>query len=119
VSLPNVSALDHNVRMDPTPEERRKHKRLPLSFVAFAYGTDHQGQPFKELLTGLNVSSGGMLAMASARFAPAGSFRIELPIGGKGELPRPTQREVRADITRMEQRARYKLLGIKFAYPVS
>ncbi len=105
--------------MGPTPEERRKHKRLPLSFAAFAYGTDHQGQSFKELLTGLNVSAGGMLAMASSKFAPVGAFRIELPIGGKGELPRPTQREVRAEITRVEQSSRYKLLGIKFAYPVS
>jgi PilZ domain len=105
-------------RMGPPSEERRKHKRLPLSFPAFAYGTGHDGHNFKELLTALNVSSGGMLAMASSRFAPAGSFRIELPIGGKGDLPRPTQREVRAEITRVEQRSRYKLLGIKFAHPV-
>lgn len=104
--------------MGPFPEERRKHKRLPLSFPAFAHATDHKGQSFKELLTALNVSSGGMLAMASSRFTPVGPFRIELPIGGKGELPRPTQREVRAEVTRIERRSRYKLLGIKFAYPI-
>ena len=119
VSLPNVRVLNHNALMGPVTEERRKHKRLPLSFPVFAYGTGHDGQQFKELLTALNVSSGGMLAMASSRFAPAGSFRIELPIGGKGEMPRPTHREVRADITRVEQRSRYRLIGIKFAYPVS
>jgi hypothetical protein len=66
--------------------ELRKRPRLPLSFPLFARGVDAQGMPFKELLTALNVSAGGMLVL-------------------------------NAEVVRTEQRARSKLVGLKFSRP--
>lgn len=115
MSLAGVTGREHNAVVPFTPDqERRKHNRLPLSFAFFVRGTNHEGKPFRELLTALNVSSGGMLALASPKFVPAGHVQIDLPVGGKGEEPRPTHRELWADVVRIEQRSRYKLVGLRF-----
>jgi hypothetical protein len=97
--------------------EMRKRPRLPLSFPLFARGVDAHGKPFKELLTALNVSAGGMLVLTSSRFIPVRHLQIELPVGVVGQEPRATSRDVNAEVVRMEHRARSNLVGLKFDRP--
>jgi hypothetical protein len=87
---------------------------VPISFPLFASGVDEQGRPFKVLLTALNVSAGGILVLASPKFVPTCYLQIELPVGGVGQEPRPTSRQVHAKVVRTEQRARFNLVGLKF-----
>jgi hypothetical protein len=94
--------------------ELRKDVRLPLSFPVFARGVDAQGKQFKELLTALNVSASGMLVLTSAAFIPGRHLQLELLVGTVGEGARQTSREVHAEVVRMEQRARSRLLGLRF-----
>jgi c-di-GMP-binding flagellar brake protein YcgR len=106
--------------MDPkVPKELRKRPRLPVSFPLFARGVDHLGRHFKELLTALNVSASGMLVLAASKFVPPLHLQIELPVGVVGEDPRQKHKEIRAEVVRTEQRARGKLLGLKFYRPIA
>jgi PilZ domain-containing protein len=99
--------------------ELRKRPRLPISFPLFARGVDAHEKPFKELLTALNVSSSGMLVLASSRFIPARHLQIDLPVGMVGQEPRPTSCEVYAEIVRIEQRARSMLVALRFDHPIA
>lgn len=99
--------------------EQRKRPRLPLSFPLFARGVDAQGRSFKELLTALNVSASGMLVLTSPRFYPARHLQLELPVGVVGQEARTTSREVQAEVVRMEQRPRAKLVGLRFDRPIA
>jgi hypothetical protein len=93
--------------------------RLPLSFPLFARGVDANGKPFKELLTALNVSASGMLVLTSSKFVPARHLQIDLPVGVVGQEARAKSREVNAEVVRTEQRARSKLMGLKFLRPIA
>jgi c-di-GMP-binding flagellar brake protein YcgR len=100
-------------------KEFRKRPRLPVSFPLFARGVDHQGRHFKELLTALNVSASGMLALAASKFVPPLYLQIDLPIGVVDHDARQKHKEVRAQVVRTEQRARGKLVGLKFYRPIA
>ena len=99
--------------------ELRKRPRLPLSFPLFARGVDANGRQFKELLTALNVSASGMLVLTSYKFFPARHLQIDLPVGVVGQEVRTKNREVNAEVVRIEQRERSKLVGIKFNRPIA
>ena len=103
----------------PQVTELRKRPRLPLSFPLFARGVDANGKLFKELLTALNVSACGMLALTSAKFFPARHLQIDLPIGVVAPEARAKSREINAEVVRIEQRERSKLVGIKFNRPIA
>jgi PilZ domain-containing protein len=94
--------------------ELRKYPRLPISFPLFARGVDASGKPFKVLLTALNVSASGILVLTSSKFDPARHLQIDLPVGVVGQEVRQTSREVRAEVVRVEQRGRSKLVGLRF-----
>jgi hypothetical protein len=112
--------LQHNQRVRTTGvTELRKRPRLPLSFPVFAHGVDADGKPFKELLTALNVSAIGMLALTSATFFPVGRLKIELTVGIVGQEGRPATRNINAQVVRMEHRSRAKLVGLKFERPLA
>jgi len=100
-------------------KELRKRPRLPLSFPLFARGVDAHGKQFKELLTALNVSACGMLVLTSSKFFPARHLQIDLPVGVVGMEARAKCREVNAEVVRIEQRERSKLVGIKFGRPIA
>jgi hypothetical protein len=99
--------------------ELRKRPRLPLSFPLFARGVDANGKLFKELLTALNVSACGMLVLTSSKFFPARRLQIDLPVGVVGQEARAKSRAVNAEVVRIEQRERSKLVGIKFSRPIA
>jgi PilZ domain-containing protein len=99
--------------------ELRKRPRLPLSFPLFARGVDANGKQFKELLIALNVSASGMLVLTSSKFVPAGHLQIDLPVGVVGREARAKSCEVAAEVVRTEQRARSKLMGLKFTHPIT
>jgi PilZ domain-containing protein len=94
--------------------ELRKHPRLPISFPLFACGVDANGKPFKALLTVLNVSASGILVLTSSKLVPARHLQIDLPVGVVSQKARQTRREVHAEVVRVEQRPRSKLVGLKF-----
>jgi hypothetical protein len=99
--------------------ELRKRPRLPLSFPLFARGVDANGKLFKVLFTALNVSACGMLVLTSSKFFPARHLQIDLPVGVVGPEARVKSRAVNAEVVRTEQRARSKLVGIKFVRPIA
>jgi hypothetical protein len=103
----------------PQVTELRKRPRLPLSFPLFARGVDANGKLFKELFTALNVSACGMLVLTSSKFFPARTLQIDLPVGVAGQEARVKSREVNAEVVRIEQRERAKLVGIKFNRPIA
>ena len=100
-------------------KELRKRPRLPVSFPLFARGMDAYGKHFKELLTALNVSASGMLVLASSKFTPALYVQIDLPVGVVDQEARQKHKEIRAEVVRTEQRARGKLVGLKFYRPIA
>ncbi len=102
-------------------KELRKRPRLPVSFPLFARGTDAYGKHFKELLTALNVSASGMLVLASSKFIPPLYLQLDLPVGvvDQDQEARQKHKEIRAEVVRTEQRARGKLLGLKFYRPIA
>jgi hypothetical protein len=106
--------LENHVVSSTPVTELRKHPRLPISFPLFACGVDANGKPFKALQTALNVSSSGNLVLTSAKLVPARHLQIELPVGIVAQEARQTRREVRAEVVRVEQRARSKLVGLRF-----
>jgi PilZ domain-containing protein len=93
--------------------ELRKDPRLPISFPLFVRGVDSSGKAFKILLTALNVSAGGILVLTSSKFVTARHLQIDLPVGIAQEA-RHTVRVVRAEVVRVEQRDRSKLVGLRF-----
>ena len=106
-------AEDHMVSSKQVTE-LRKYPRLPISFPLFARGVDANGKPFKVLLTALNVSASGILVLTSSKLVPARRMQIELPVGVVAQEARQTSREVHAEVVRVEQRARSKLVGLRF-----
>jgi len=100
-------------------KELRKRPRLPVSFPLFARGVDAHGRHFKELLTALNVSASGMLVLAASKFIPPQSLQIDLPVGVVDQDARQKHKGIRAEVVRTEQRARGKLMGLKFYRPIA
>jgi hypothetical protein len=100
--------------------ESRRWPRLPISFPVFARGVDVDGREFKELATAYNISAGGMLVAVSRRLVPVLRLRLDIP--APPHLPDTrlgAVREVEAQIIRVEQRRRHKLLGLKFEQPLA
>ena len=105
-----------NARVRKTsPARHKRHERLPISFPVFVRGTDHNGQPFRELATALNVSSSGMLVCVSRDRLPASRVSFDMPLGEI--LPSKAScaiREVPAEVIWMKPHPRCKLMGVKF-----
>ncbi len=97
----------------------RKRPRLPLSFPLFVRSVDMHGRSFKELVTALNVSASGILALTSRGFAPVRRLQIELPVGILGREARAATREVEAEVVRREHHARSQLVALKFNRPIA
>ncbi len=99
--------------------DSRKRPRLPLSFPLFVRGVDPHGKTFKELVTALNVSAGGILALASRGFSPTRHLQIELPVGILGREARAAIRELEVEVVRREHHSRSQLVALKFHRPIA
>ncbi len=98
----------------------RKWPRLPISFPVFARGVDMDGRQFKELATAHNISAGGMLVAVSRRLAPAQQLLLDIPVPPNEAFARNgVVREMKAQIIRVVNHDRYKLLGLKFSRPIT
>lgn len=60
-----------------------------------------------------------MLVLTSSKFFPARHLQIDLPVGVVVPEARAKSREVNAEVVRIEQRERSKLVGIKFNRPIA
>jgi hypothetical protein len=94
--------------------ELRKDPRLPISFPLFARGVDALEKPFRVLLTALNVSASGILVLTSSKLVSTRHLQIELPAGVVAPDARQTIREVHAEVMRVEQRGRSKIVALRF-----
>lgn len=60
-----------------------------------------------------------MLVLTSSKFFPARHLQIDLQVGVVGQEARAKSREVNAEVVRIEQRERTKLVGLKFSRPIA
>ena len=98
-----------------SPARHSRRERLPISFPVFLRGVDHNGQPFRELATALNISAGGMLVCVSRDRLPSSHVMFDMPMGEI--LPTKAScaiREVPAQVIWMKPHPRCKLMGVRF-----
>ena len=102
-------------------KDQRKWPRLKLAIPVFVRTPGEDGKDSLEFATAINISPGGALVVVRRSLTKAAWVSLEIPsapIAPVPGMPR-SSRAIRAKAVWIKHLADYRLLGLKFARPLS